>query len=225
MSRSVARRAPPPRGSPLRARRRRDRPAGGAGDGVGRAGAAPVRRRAALAVRHAVAAARPGEARWAQDRDRLPLAAASPRGRAPPGAGRCRGRAGLPLDRQPRGVHRHLRPAAARPWAAARGQPRNGRLGADRLPEASEVLRRDLGREVPERRGRLRAPDRTPLRLGRPVRDRLRGARPGRGDPRAAPGPGRPVRRLLRHILRAVVHLALPGAAAFRGAGLLVSGA
>ena len=91
--------------------------------------------------------------------------------------------------------------------AAAGGQPRDGRLGADRLPEASEVLRRDLGRggsraSWPAARARSSAATARPdlfatAYAARDLAAVIRALRLGRG---------RPVRRLLRHILRAVVH-------------------
>ena len=185
----------------------------------------PLRGGQALVVRHVAAPARPGAARRAADRHRLPLAAAAT-GRGPaPGAGGRRGRARLSLDRQPRGVHGHLPPAAARARAAAGGQPRHRGVRSDRLPAAAGLRRCHVRPELPEPGGGLRPQGRAPPRVGRPLLHRLRRARHGGGAPRAAARPGRPVRRLLRHLLRPGVHRALPGPAALGAARLLLSGA
>ena len=66
---------------------------------------------------------------------------------------RRRGRAGLPVDGHPRGVPRDLRAAAAHARAAAGRQPRDRRLGADRLQERA-VVRRAHVRAARSRAGR-----------------------------------------------------------------------
>ena len=116
----------------------------------GLADASSLQGRAALVVRLAAPAARPGEApgpqigigfRWLPAR----------RPARHPRSWRWRA-ARVPVHRQPLRVHGHLRPAAARARPAARGQPRHRPLGADRLQVAASLPGRDArGRPSPAR--------------------------------------------------------------------------
>ena len=100
----------------------------------------------------------PAQPNGPEDRHRVPLVPGEGRDRA--ADRRRRGRAGLPVDRDPRRVPLDLRAAAAHALAAARRQPRDRRLGADRLQERAVV-------RGPHLRERVRA-------AGGPVRDRDR---------------------------------------------------
>ena len=186
--------------------------------------AAPLRGRRALVVRQAPAPARSGPPERAADRDRVSLAAAAPPAAPPPGPGGGRGRARVSVDRQPRRVHRHLRAAAARARAAARGQPRHRRLGADQVqrlqdyPGASSGLcgsRAVVARCAREIARRYGSPDLFATAYATRDLAALMRALQARA--------GRPLRRLVRDLLRAVLHRAPPGPAALGGARLLVS--
>ena len=96
-----------------------------------------------------------GEADGAADRHRVPLV---PRAEAADRAadrGR-RGRARVPVDRHARGVPRDLRAAGAHARDAARGQPRDGWLGADRLQERAGPHRAHVGQRVRAAGGAVR---------------------------------------------------------------------
>jgi hypothetical protein len=160
-------------------------------------------------VRQARPPARPATGIGPADPDRLQVDPRRPGRRPRSRARRGRGRPGLPVDRQRGRVPRDLRPRAARPQPPARRQPRDGSLGARRLPAAAALSRRHDGRALPAPRRRLRpdaAPPPRPPRRARPLRHRLRRRRPRRGATRPPPAARRPLRRLVRELVRAVVH-------------------
>ena len=125
------------------------------------AGPAPLRRRD---VRVDLAPADPGAAERPEDRHRVPPVPGEGRDRA--ADRRRRGRAGLPVDRDPRRVPLDLRAAAEQPLAAARRQPRDRRLGADRLQERA-VVRGPHVRAARSRGGRAGARPRSTQQLRR----------------------------------------------------------
>ena len=173
------------------------------GHAAGRDAHAALVRRGRV-VRDALAPARPGAAGRAPDRHRLPLVCGAEAPTGPPIVA-VEGGPGLPVDRQPRRVPRDLRAAAAPARPAAGRQPRHRRLGADRLQERAVVHRAHVGPAFARRARALRAGDRRALRARRvgAVRHRLRGRRPRRGLRALRLPQGRPLRRLLRQLLRA----------------------
>ena len=167
----------------------------------------------------------PAAAARTQDRHRLP--AVPRRGQGPAGRRSSPSRAG-PGTRRP-GAAWSTAGSSGRCWnprPAAGRQPRDGRVGADRLPVRAVVHGAYVGRRR-SRGGRRGARPRSTRRLRRsePVRHRVRRRRPRRRDRGARLQARGPVRRLLRHVLRAGLRRAPPVRAALGDAGLRVSAA
>ena len=163
----------------------------------------------------------------------LPLAAGQGRGAGrddPRGGGRPR----LRLDRQRGELPADDRAASADPQPAARRPARHGHFHGDQLPGAGAgrlaAVRAAL--QPAGRRVRRQAQPRMALPARRRLGARVRGLqhgifRQGRrpGAPRAAAAPGRPLRRLLRQLVRADIRVPVPGHAAVGHAGLHLPGA
>ena len=224
------RRAPHPRGSPRSPSSRRSRPRSSDRGGRARAPAArlaraaPLRGGQALVVRHAAAPARSRAAARPPDRDRLPLAAAA-RGRGAATRRWWRWRAARAIP--PRAAAWSTPASTGRCCASAgccwwikRGTGGSALIDCKRVQSYTGVssglafprVVAGCARQIARRYG---SPDLFATAYA--ARD-LAG-----GDPGAAARPRRPLRRLLRHVLRPVVHLAPPGPAALGAARLLVS--
>ena len=187
-----------------------------------RAGAAaPLQGPARGVVRAPAGAVRSCRPQGRHDPDRLRVVPGRLRPRRRHGR-RHGGRPRLPQHRQPRLLPGAVRPAAALPQPAAGRQPWHRHLGAGELQAPAAVAGRRRQPGVPAAGRGLRPPaqphagaSRWRLRpRQRPVRHRQHRPRPGRRARGPADRPGRPVRRLLRELLRAGLRRAPPGAAA-----------
>ena len=138
---------------------------------------------------------------------------------------RRRGRARVSLDGHTGGVPRDLRAAAQDARPVAGRQPRDGRVGVDRLPVRAVVRGAHERAGLRAAGGAVRGRDPAALRRSQPVRHRLRRRRSRRRDQGARLQARGPVRRLVRHVLRAGLRRAPPVGAALGDARLRLSAA